>query len=147
MRVFAKGMNAQWPFSFETKGNHESKYPIRKMRKARFNILATAAPSPMALNFFMLKLNAFPTAKRNEGKTRSVGVNPCHFECSSCENVGGPPEVLTMIIKQTVIPRKISRASERFDATAGCSVIRDWLKAEYSENNHLPTNISSNLPL
>jgi len=44
--------------------------------------------------------------------------------------VGSPPDVLTMIMKQTVMPRKTSRASERFDATGVDPLISKTLKCE-----------------
>jgi hypothetical protein len=56
---------------------------------------------------------AFPTAKRKEGNTRSVGVNPCQCACSRGEYVNLLPDVFTMIIKQIVIPLKTSRARNR----------------------------------
>jgi hypothetical protein len=62
---------------------------------------------------------ALPTANINDGKTRSVGVKPFQLACSSGGYVVGPlPGVLTMIIKQTVMPRKISRARNRWEEEA-----------------------------
>ena len=94
------------------------------------SIFHTTAPWLMVSNFFMPKLNALPTANRKDGNTRSVGVNPCQAECSSWEKLGSPPGVLTMIMKQTVMPRKTSRASERFDATGVDPLISRTLKRE-----------------
>jgi hypothetical protein len=60
---------------------------------------------------------ALPTANKKEGKTRSVGVNPCHAACCNGEKVVAPlPDVLTMIIKQIVMPLKTSRAGNRWEA-------------------------------
>src|SRR3954452_6648479 len=61
----------------------------------------------------MAKLIAFPTAKRNDGNTRSVGVKPCQCACSSGEYVNLLPDVFTMIIKHIVIPLNTSRARNR----------------------------------
>ena len=69
----------------------------------------------MFAHLSITKLMALPTAKRNEGKTRSVGVKPCHWACNNGEYVVCPlPGVFTMIMKQTVMPRNTSRASERW---------------------------------
>jgi hypothetical protein len=60
------------------------------------------------------KLIAFPTANKNDGKTRSVGVKPCHSACSRGEKGKAPlPGVFTIIIKQIVIPLKTSRERNR----------------------------------
>ena len=57
------------------------------------------------------KLIALPTANKNEGNTRSVGVKPCHEACSNGAKGAAPlPGVFTMIIKQIVIPLKTSSA-------------------------------------
>ena len=55
--------------------------------------------------------NEVPTAKRKDGKTKSASVNPCHLAGrSGAKTEDQVPGVLTMIIKQIVIPRKMSRA-------------------------------------
>ena len=55
------------------------------------------------------KLSAFPTANKKDGNTKSVGVNPCQLACLKGAKVcNASPGVLTMIIKQIVIPRKTS---------------------------------------
>src|SRR5450432_3100092 len=91
-------------------------------------VLLKIFPSTSAwLNVFHLaitKLIAFPTAKRNEGNTRSVGVNPCQRACSRGEYVNLLPDVFTMIIKQIVIPLKTSRAKNR---CFGAIVIVEYL--------------------
>jgi hypothetical protein len=57
---------------------------------------------------------ALPTANKKEGNTRSVGVKPCHVECSSGGYGMAPlPGLFTMIIKQMVIPLKTSNAVKR----------------------------------
>jgi hypothetical protein len=55
------------------------------------------------------KLSALPTANKKDGKTKSVGVKPCQLACLKGAKVcNASPGVLTMIIKQIVIPRKTS---------------------------------------
>ncbi len=77
-------------------------------------VLRNIFPSTSAwLKVFHLdiaKLIAFPTAKRKDGNTRSVGVNPCQCACSNGEYVNLLPDVFTMIIKQIVIPLNTSKA-------------------------------------
>src|SRR6187549_1076022 len=91
------------------------RYPNRKMMKVLLNIFHNTSVSLSALHFFIVKLMALPTAKRKEGKTRSVGVNPFQFACNKGEKVVAElPGVFTMIIRQTVNPRKTSRARNRF---------------------------------
>jgi hypothetical protein len=61
-----------------------------------------------------IKLNEFPTANKKEGKTKSVGVNPCQLACKKGAKVSeGSPGVFTMIIKQMVIPLKTSKDKNR----------------------------------
>src|SRR5690349_8465806 len=84
------------------------------MMNVRFKILPTTSPSDFDAHFSITKLNALPTANRNEGKTRSVGVNPCQCAWWSGENVVSPlPGVFTMIMKQIVMPRKTSSEVKR----------------------------------
>jgi hypothetical protein len=55
------------------------------------------------------KLMALPIANKKEGNTKSVGVKPCQLACIKGAKVCAPsPGVLTMIIKQMVIPLKTS---------------------------------------
>src|ERR1700735_4054796 len=62
-----------------------------------------------------------PTRKRKVGKTRSVGVQPFHAECSKGQ-YAWPPLLLTMIMKAMVMPRSTSRDSIRAEvAVAGRS--------------------------
>ena len=51
----------------------------------RLNTRHMYAPLLMPSNFFMEKLMALPTANKNEGKTRSVGVKPNQAAWSSGE--------------------------------------------------------------
>ena len=79
--------------------------------KLRFSIFQITSEAGLFSHFNITKLMALPTAKRKEGKTRSVGVNPCQFACKSGEKVVAPfPGVFTMIMKQIVRPRKTSSA-------------------------------------
>ena len=76
-------------------------------RKTSENVLS---PQPVFTN-----AKAFPTAKRKEGKTKSVGVKPCQLACSNGPKVKlQSPEVFTIIIKQIVNPRKTSKALNLF---------------------------------
>ena len=96
-----------------TKGYQDNKYPIRKMRKVLLSILPATLPLPIPAILGMVKAMALPTAKRKEGKTRSVGVNPCQEACSSGSNGAEPAWLFTMIMKHTVIPLNTSRAVKR----------------------------------
>ena len=101
MRVPLIGFSPQCPLTGSTKGNQYIKYPIKKIRKVRLNILASTWPALICANLPEVKLMALPTANKNEGKTRSVGVNPNQEACSSGAKGAAPlPGVFTMIIKQ-----------------------------------------------
>src|SRR5690242_2538824 len=90
------------------------------MMTVRFKIFPTTSAFPKPAHFCITKLIAFPTAKRKEGKTRSVGVKPCHLACNKGEKVTeSSPAVFTMIIKQMVIPRNTSRAKNRLVGSEG----------------------------
>ena len=80
------------------------------MIRVRLKIFPSTSAWLNVFHFFVTKLIAFPTAKRKEGNTRSVGVNPFQLACSSGEYVNLLPDVFTIIIKQIVIPLKTSRA-------------------------------------
>jgi hypothetical protein len=63
------------------------------------------------------KLMAFPTANRNEGKTRSVGVKPCHEACRRGLNgIALLPGVFTIIMKQMVRPLNTSNGKNLGEA-------------------------------
>ena len=80
------------------------------MSRVLLKIFPSTAALLIAANFFRAKLIALPTAKRKEGNTRSVGVQPFQWAWRNGEYVKvSLPGVFTMIIKQTVIPLKISR--------------------------------------
>ena len=64
-----------------------------------------------------------PIAKRNDGNTRSVGVNPCHEAWRSGPQATLPlPGVFTMIMSAIVMPRKMSSARMREGVAAGGAV-------------------------
>src|SRR5437763_15222359 len=53
-----------------------------------------------------------PTMKTKKGNTKSVGVQPFHFACSSGQYTCSPsPPLFTRIITAIVMPRKTSRHS------------------------------------
>ena len=54
------------------------KKPSRKMRSVRVINLAIGTGSPSGLASTM----ETPTRNKKKGKTRSVGVQPCHLACS-----------------------------------------------------------------
>ncbi len=55
-----------------------------------------------------------PTMKRKNGKIRSVGVQPCHSECSSgAYTWPQSPGSLTSSIAATVMPRRASTEAKR----------------------------------
>src|SRR5688572_11964072 len=84
------------------------------MRTVRFRTFPRNAASFSVLYFSIEKLIALPTANKKEGKTRSVGVKPCQGACRRGPKASAPlPGVFTMIMKQTVIPRKTSNARNR----------------------------------
>src|ERR1700733_6330291 len=114
IRVWLKGLKAQLPLSpCSTNGNQYIRKPIRKMSAVRRKIFQSTAPWLMFANFFIEKAMAFPTAKRKDGKTRSVGVKPCQWACcKGAKDRDSLPGVLTMIMKHTVIPRKTSRGRD-----------------------------------
>jgi hypothetical protein len=86
------------------------------MSAVLLKILVRIAELLMLTHLGITKLIAFPTAKRKDGKTKSVGVKPCHLACCKGAKVMSFPGVLTTIIRQMVIPLKTSRARNRFGA-------------------------------
>ena len=86
-----------------------------KIRTVRLVIFRNTFEKVLLPQPVFTKANAFPTANRKEGKTKSVGVNPCQLACSNGPKVKlQSPEVFTIIIKQMVIPRKTSSALNLF---------------------------------
>ena len=72
------------------------------------------APEPNSRYLSNEKLMALPTANKNDGNTRSVGVKPCQVACSrGAKGVAPLPGVFTMIIKQMVMPRNTSSERKR----------------------------------
>lgn len=115
MRVLRNGAEITWPAAFSPKkGNQYIRKPSKKINTVRLKIFIRNAESLISLYLCKEKLIAFPTANKNEGKTRSVGVKPCQLACSSGGYGTAPlPGVFTMIIKQMVIPLKTSNAKNR----------------------------------
>ena len=67
------------------------------------------------VNFDFEKLSALPTANKKEGNTRSVGVKPNQSAWVKGAQCAAPePGELTIIIKQMVIPRKMSSVVNLF---------------------------------
>ena len=84
------------------------------MRAARLNTFVRNAVLLICLYLSREKLIALPTANKNDGKTRSVGVKPCQAACSNGLKGTAPlPGVLTIIMKQIVIPRNTSNERNR----------------------------------
>ena len=87
--------------------NQYIRYPSKNIITVRLPILRKNAP--LSSSLFLEKLSALPTANRNDGKTRSVGVKPNQAAWSSGAHCTAPePGAFTMIIKHMVIPLKIS---------------------------------------
>ena len=83
-----------------------------KIQAVRLRIFKNTPLSVACLPF--VKLSALPTANKKAGKTRSVTVKPCHAACSKGANGVAPlPGVLTMIMKQTVMPLNTSSDKKR----------------------------------
>src|SRR3954454_6448632 len=69
-------------------------------------------------------ISATPAIHRNDGKTTSVGVHPCHSACFSGQYAASAsPGVLTRIISAIVAPRKASREARRAGGDADSPVI------------------------
>jgi hypothetical protein len=83
------------------------------MSRVRFKILPTTQLLALPAHLGITKLMAFPTAKRKEGNTKSVGVNPFQWACCNGAYDNGPPGVFTIIMKQMVMPLNISKAVKR----------------------------------
>ena len=93
-----------------------NKYPTKKIRKLRLKILYRMIFSDGLSNFLNAKGMALPTAKRKDGNTKSVNVQPFHSACSNCENGVAPlPCVFTIIMRKIVIPRNTSSVMKRCD--------------------------------
>jgi hypothetical protein len=87
------------------------------------------------------KLNAFPTAKRKNGNTRSVGVHPFHGACRKGAYTNSQlPGLFTRIIPATVIPRNTSRERKReglevFEMFWVAGVEVDMISVSYERQN------------
>ena len=85
------------------------------MIRVLLQILPSTSARVFSSHLRITKLMALPTANKNDGKTKSVGVKPFHLACCRGAKVKEPsPEVFTMIIKQMVRPLKTSRARNRW---------------------------------
>lgn len=114
IRVSLIGLSEKLPSWMVKKGNQYMRYPNKKIRNVRLSTFPKNAPSSSWRYFSIEKLIAFPTANKKDGKTRSVGVNPCQLACRKGPNGVAPsPGVFTIIMKHTVSPRKTSRARKR----------------------------------
>jgi len=99
----------------------------------RLRIFKTTVEAGKLSYLVIAKAIALPTAKRKLGNTRSVGVNPCQLACSKGEKGSAPePGVFTMIIKQTVIPLRTSRARKRGVLTVVILQYIKMLQDQYS---------------
>lgn len=87
---------------------------MRKSMAARVQIFNKASFESVWLKPLKENHVDAPVMKTKDGKTKSVGVKPCHLACSSMlKAIDQSPGVLTIIIKHIVMPRKISRDSKR----------------------------------
>src|SRR5688500_4754543 len=109
------GFKYKEPSSANAKNGYQySRKPSKKINTVLFNIFRRKAEWFNCWSFSNEKLIALPTAKRNEGNTRSVGVNPCQSACSNgSKGVAPLPGLFTIIMKQTVSPRNTSSARKR----------------------------------
>ena len=101
-----------WSASFcqLTKGYQFKNNPIKKINNDLVMTFFQNAAEPAISNLGNTKAIALPTANKKKGNTRSVGVIPCHFACSSGLNIcDQEPGLFTSIIRQTVAPRNTSR--------------------------------------
>ena len=64
-----------------TKGHQFKKRPIIKMRRERLITFTQKTLDPASRNLGITNDSAFPTANKKNGKTRSVGVQPCQSAC------------------------------------------------------------------
>jgi|GEM_PF-7007657 len=67
-----------------------------------------------------MKLAVINDNKQKEGNTRLISVKPFHWTCINGANGVVVPLVLTIIIKQTVMPHNISSDKKRDD---GLSIV------------------------
>ena len=103
-------------------GTYHMNTPMRKRMAVRRQIFARAAPPGLCPNRFSENHADVPIAKRNDGNTRSVGVNPCHAAwCNGPQATLSLPGVFTMIMNAIVMPRKMSSARMRWSVPAGCA--------------------------
>jgi hypothetical protein len=90
-------------------GNQYIKKPRANKIILRLKMVSSTFALPAFSKLGKTKLSELPTANKKDGNTKSVGVNPCQLACLKGAKVcNASPGVLTMIIKQIVIPRKTS---------------------------------------
>ena len=124
MRRVANGLTTSKLLSHLIKGNQFSNNPMRKISNPRLRIFVSAADWLISCSLGITNAMALPTAKRKNGKTRSVGVQPSQGACFN-----GPyicpqsPGLFTRIMRQTVAPRKISRAWKRGCVGSDCKAV------------------------
>jgi len=83
LELFTQLMNCNESLFHLIKGYQLRKRPIAKMMSVLFIIFLQKAASPASLSRGITKLMALPTANKKKGKTRSVGVRPCHLACAN----------------------------------------------------------------
>jgi hypothetical protein len=85
------------------------KSPTTNIRATLLRIRNSAGPENSKLYLRSEYHIATPDIKRKEGKTRSVGVHPCHEACLRGANTWlQVPGVFTIIMKATVMPLNTS---------------------------------------
>src|SRR5690606_33249548 len=107
--LFTHSLNCRAPSDQWTNGNQFKPNPIKKINIVRLITFFQNIASPASCNLGITNDIAFPTANRKKGKTKSVGVQPCHGACFNGANICDQvPGLLTKIIKATVAPLKTS---------------------------------------
>ena len=95
--------------SQRTNGLKFNNTPMAKMSTVRLATLRQKAAVLPLCKPGMASASALPTANKKKGKTRSVGVQPCHGACAKGGNKAVQlPGLLTKIIKATAAPRSTS---------------------------------------
>lgn len=146
IRRLSGDLNNSSPSLHRTKGNQFSSTPIPKISTVRKRIFFSTSADPSASYLEIENASALPTANRKNGKTRSVGVQPSQGACFSGAYTYFPlPGVLTSTIPAMVIPRKMSRARNRFDGLCsglpGCAFMSRF-RLELQDNKSPPSPLS-----
>jgi hypothetical protein len=83
---------------------------MRKMSRERVITFLRKVAVPASSNRGITNDKAFPTANKKNGKTRSVGEQPCQGAwASGAYKFDQLPGLFTSIMNATVAPRKTSR--------------------------------------